>query len=117
MALRNYKANRKVLISLFKKHNGKCCYCNRITVLPVSGYQGKQPLNLATIEHIYNNYSLIRVIIKKWAKTKLACWECNQKKGREDTNKLFDEYGCDYRITNEGLLISLLTGTELQCKL
>ena len=106
MSLRKYKANRRLLVRLFKKQKGICCYCHCKTVLPASGYQGKQPLNAATIEHIYNNYSIIRMILPKWAKTKMACWECNHKRGYEDTRQYL--VGYDYRETHDGLLLMLL---------
>jgi len=106
-ARKKYKANRGALIRLYRKHKGKCCYCGCSCVLPVSGYQGVQPLNLATIEHIYNNFSLIRLfLLPKFSKIKLACWECNHEKGKSDAIKHFEGY--NYKDMNEGLLISLL---------
>ena len=103
---KSYKGNRKKLKSLFKKYNGICCYCRCKTVLPFSGYNGTQPGNMATIEHIYDNYSLVRLLLKKWDKIKLACYSCNHSRHEETT--LAHYIGYDYRERNEGLLISLL---------
>lgn len=103
---KRYKGNRNVLKGLYKKHKGKCCYCGCQTVMPISGQDGKPANNMATIEHKYSNYSLIRMIIGRWSKTILSCWECNQKRCLKDNKEHIAGY--DYCDNHDGLLISIL---------
>lgn len=106
MAAIKNKGNRKVLKRLYKKSNGICYYCGCKTCLPVSGYDGIQPISSATIEHLYNKFTLIRLIIKKWAFVELSCRQCNNRKGNADALQHYKGY--DYNSNHEGLLIGLL---------
>ncbi len=104
---KKYKANRPALKKLFRKSKGKCCYCGCDTILPKSGYQGPQPINIATIEHEYNNFDIRRLfLLPRFKKIKLACWKCNQSKGRENAVKHYEGY--NYTQTHDGMLINFL---------
>lgn len=74
----DYKKHRKTI--LFKDQNGKCYYCKKNMLFTISIQFNKQPKNLATIEHIYHKFDEQRKKKGRWV---LACYECNQKKGKE----------------------------------
>lgn len=78
--------NRK-LVRLYKKHKGKCYYCNCLTFLQESGSDGYQTDKSATIEHIYS-----RVDIRRFLKSKLvlSCFKCNNGKNEVDGDEIFN---------------------------
>jgi hypothetical protein len=87
------KSNRKRLILLFKRQQGKCCYCGCQTILPKKGYRGKHSENTSTIEHIYSNFDLRRLfLLGRFEKIKMSCLKCNHARGREEEIKIFENY-------------------------
>lgn len=68
-----------------------CHYCKIITILPSSLSQEKlkrPPSNLATIDHVFHKLDPRRKIdCSKTGRRILACYGCNQKKGKKDNKK------------------------------
>jgi hypothetical protein len=63
----------------------RCYWCRRVTVLP-KGAEGRipgTPKNLATLDHMYNRLDPLRKEPYNGGFAVLACWECNQKRGKQ----------------------------------
>lgn len=80
-----------------KAHARKCCYCKaRVKLLPrevtdfIQSNQLTSPDNAATIEHVYPNGDLRRLLAPN--KITLACWRCNNTKGKQDHSRRYDGY-------------------------
>lgn len=97
---------RKVLLELFKRFNGICCYCKNKTILPASGIDGVSTDETATIEHIYSNLDIRRLLFRRNEKIKLACHKCNNSRANAEQDAV--NYGFDYFNQHENLLVNLL---------
>lgn len=68
---------RALVLELFNKQNGKCCYCDRPMVIMPRG-AGHVPPNAATLEHLRTGRR------KGWTRRDemaAACRECNDMRG------------------------------------
>ena len=81
---------RKRKLALFNK-DPHCHWCGCLTTIDhPANIKGHPPKNMATVDHLVSRYNLSR-----WEKpptneerTVLACFECNQKRGIEETKQL-----------------------------
>ncbi|QJX06172.1 HNH endonuclease [Rhizobium brockwellii] len=68
---------RELLLKIFQKQDGKCCYCDRPMVIMPRGCRQNRP-DAATIEHLLTG----RVHgWTKWDNIAVACSECNGMRG------------------------------------
>ena len=72
-----------------------CSYCNVVTILPSSlspEELKRPPPNLATVEHVFHRLDPRRKFKNlKVQRRILACYSCNQKKGKEDNDKFLQK--------------------------
>lgn len=83
--------NRKLKLKLHKI-DPRCYWCKKETVLPPKPNNSPFP-SLATIDHIYSRFDIRRFVEKKPGEIRrvLACYECNQKRAREEEARLTRE--------------------------
>ena len=86
-------SNREFKLKLWQA-DPRCHWCKRITrLLNIPEIQGPAPPDLATIDHLRSRYSLERFVKPKIGESTkvLACYECNARRGIEETKKLSRE--------------------------
>ncbi|MBB2832383.1 UNVERIFIED_ORG: 5-methylcytosine-specific restriction endonuclease McrA [Rhizobium esperanzae] len=79
---------RALVVELFQKQGGRCCYCDRLMVLP-SDNKDQNRLDAATLEH------LIAGRRKGWTRRDnmaAACRECNGMRGSAMDWLMFKTY-------------------------
>ena len=83
-------SNREFKLKLWQADK-RCYWCRRETkLINVTEIQGPADPLMATIDHLVSRYSPQRWV--KRDKTKvLACYECNARRGMEETKKLSKE--------------------------
>ncbi len=74
------KVRLKVLLKLFERQNGRCCYCDRFVVLCMD-YKMQQRQDAATIEHLRR---LADGGSNSPSNLSMACKRCNQERGAMD---------------------------------
>ena len=69
--------------------DSRCHWCKIETVLP-EGTNDKRP-NVATIDHLYSKHHPKRLTPNTTGEIRhvLACWKCNQRRGKEDNQAFF----------------------------
>lgn len=73
--------------------NGQCHYCKRKMIHHSNKYNERQrPPLLSTLEHLDNKLTGKRTV-NKMARTVLACYECNHRKGIEDEKAHKQDWG------------------------
>jgi len=83
-------SNREFKLKLWQA-DPRCYWCKRYTrLLNIPEIQGPAPPDLATIDHLVSRYFPERWIKRNQTKV-LACYECNAKRGIEETKKLSRE--------------------------
>lgn len=56
---------------------------------PIKIYRRNPPVNLCTIDHLINRLNLLRKeLVNNEERTVLACWKCNNRRGKEDVARL-----------------------------
>lgn len=71
-------------LRLFARQQGKCHYCKQPMLLSFAPPTHKStPRNLATLEHLDHKFSPDRGKHSGEHRRVLACWGCNNDKGRE----------------------------------
>jgi 5-methylcytosine-specific restriction endonuclease McrA len=84
------KRNSKRRDKLFSLHPF-CHWCGKeVHLYPhLRGRGRKRPLDEATLDHLRSRYNTERQI-PSWDKeqTVLACWECNHRRGEEETKNM-----------------------------
>ncbi|WP_165505598.1 HNH endonuclease [Rhizobium leguminosarum] len=79
---------RALVIELFEKQGGKCCYCDRAMILMPRG-AGRIPPHAATLEHLRTGRR------KGWTRRDemaAACRECNDMRGSAMDWLMFKTY-------------------------
>ncbi|MBB4290623.1 5-methylcytosine-specific restriction endonuclease McrA [Rhizobium leguminosarum] len=71
------KVRLPVLLKLFERQNGRCCYCERFVVLSAD-YKIQQRSDAATIEHLRRRAD---GGTNQPHNLSLACKRCNQERG------------------------------------
>lgn len=85
MAKHKNKSKRKRRENLWINEDGKCYWCGRETFLPPKGDPKALPSpDWATVDHIRTRLDKNRrdQNIENAPRTVLACWECNNLRGR-----------------------------------
>lgn len=78
--------------ALYHRQGGLCYYCGRfMRFMKWLSQYGRQPIDLATIEHLDSRYSADRGKRAGEFRRVLACYECNQAKIRADRQSLTSE--------------------------
>lgn len=74
---------------LWARQGGACCYCNRHTkLIRWPGDAGTPPDDMATLEHLFHAFDDRRkFLVHDGPRYAVACYGCNQRKGREDALK------------------------------
>jgi hypothetical protein len=94
---RNKNKNSDRLKSLLAQSN-RCRYCH-VKVHPSKDGTGVQDDTVATVDHIYSRYSLIRMLFaNKYGKTRqhkdivLSCYKCNKERNDNEQRKAAEFY-------------------------
>ena len=83
-------SNREFKLKLWQA-DPRCYWCKRLTrLLNIPEIQGPAPPDLATIDHLVSRYFPERWIKRNQTKV-LACYECNARRGMEETKRLSKE--------------------------
>lgn len=79
----------KKLLDAWGKHP-HCHYCGTLTIIENRNNGGEvdQVHNAATLDHVYSNLDLRR-LLKGGDKTVLACFKCNNKRSASETRKVY----------------------------
>ena len=79
---------------LWKENEGKCCYCNILTVLPTEKNANFFPDNLATLDHLINKLEKNRKTPNRSNQNRvvLACRNCNHARGKFDEFRLMKNF-------------------------
>ena len=72
---------------LFLRHPF-CYWCGRPVKMYVHSQHETPPPDQATLDHIRTRYNPERHMPSDKEQTVLACWECNHKRGEEDTQNM-----------------------------
>ena len=73
---------------LFARHPF-CYWCGKEVKIYSYKHHGKSPLDMATLDHLRTRYNPERQILSPHKEqTVLACWECNHRRGEEDTKNI-----------------------------
>ena len=90
--------------------NPHCHWCGVKTDIENRIGNGDQIPTAATLDHVYSNYDLRR-LLKNGTKTVLACFKCNNKRSAGECRKVFPN---SYDMRNNRIsIIELLTQSRL----
>jgi 5-methylcytosine-specific restriction endonuclease McrA len=80
-------SDKKRKLKLFAL-NPHCHWCGKLTRLYKHNQHKKTPLDAATLDHLRSRYNPERLIPSPdKEQTVLACWECNHKRGEQETKE------------------------------
>jgi len=83
-------SNREIKLKLYQA-DARCHWCKRITILTnIPEIHGEPDPLMATIDHLVSRYHPERWVKRDLTKV-LACYECNARRAREETESLSRE--------------------------
>lgn len=88
--IKRWMSNREFKLKLWQA-DPRCYWCKRVTyLLNIPEIQGPAPPLMCTIDHLISRYHPERYVKRHQTKV-LSCYECNAKRGIEETKKLSRE--------------------------